>query len=64
MPEELLDLVATMKCPKCVPTMELVRDTRDLPYTCQTSVESVKGTGEVSSFFDGVSLLFVAPGFL
>ena len=33
MPEELLDLVTTMKCPKCVPTMELVWDTRDLPYT-------------------------------
>ena len=46
MPEELLDLVTTMKCPKCVPTMELVWDTRDLPYTCKggtTLIPAVTG---------------------
>jgi HTH-type transcriptional regulator/antitoxin MqsA len=48
LPEELLDLVvvATMKCPKCVPTMELVWDTRDLPYTYKgetTLISAVTG---------------------
>ena len=35
-----------MKCPQCVPTMELVRDIRDLPYTYKgetTIIPAVSG---------------------